>query len=394
MALSRGKSPAAVTAEQPGAGSTELIAFPATGPIGLLQSEPYRFDFFQAVRVLQAATIWAGNRADIALGDEPVRLAAHQSLAFPPSDVCEFIPPQAPQQVPKLVVAVFGLTGPAGALPIWYTDYVLTRLRQKDGTLRDFLDIFNHRLLMLFYRAWEKYRFFICYERAEHGATTKRAEGPLVYRAFLTAERSKIDLFSDVLLHVSGLGTPALRYRATVGDDLTPRSGVADEALRFYAGLLAQQHRTASGLQALLHDYFGVPVEILQFYGQWLRLDAENQSQLSAARSPQLGRNMVIGERIRDLEGKIRIRLGPLTYEQYLTFMPGTPAHRSLSKLARLYVGMQFDVDVQLVLRAAEVPATQLASGTDFGPRLGWNTWSLTAPAVHDTGDGVFPLSA
>ena len=128
-------------------------------------------------------------------------------------------------------------------LPHGYTELVVERLRQKDTALRDFLDLFHHRIISLFYQAWEKYRFMIAYERGER------------------------DRFSHHLLDLVGLGTPGLQ----------DRQDIADDSLIYYSGLLSLNTRSAAALEQILTDYFEVPVEVEQFVGAWYPLDAENQ---------------------------------------------------------------------------------------------------------------------
>jgi type VI secretion system protein ImpH len=358
-----------------------------------LREEPYRFGFFQAVRVL--ARMFPHRRPvgrDEPPGKEIVRFRAHLSTSFPPSEIFDLVVHDDDKRPPDLTVAFMGLTGPMGALPRFYTDLLLERARLKDHTLREFLDLFNHRLISLFYRAWEKNRFWTGFERAELAGQDKRAADPRQHRSFVLEERPKIDLFSQCLLDLAGLGIPTLRYRSTVEHELTRRTEIEDETLRFYSGLLAQQHRSAIALEGLLSDYFGLHVTILQFSGQWLYLEPENQSCLTEGGNIQMGVNLVVGERFWDMQGKFRIRLGPLTYRQFLDFLPLGTAFRPLAHLARLYAGKQFDVDVQVVLLAAEVPWCRLGDTVEAGARLGWNTWIRNHEMTHDATDPVFTV--
>src|ERR1700730_10249044 len=208
---------------------------PALGDLEIesrLREQACTFEFFQAMRLLEKLLpdrLPVGGFGPPA--KEVARLAAHPSLTFPASEIQSL--PWEEGQAPFLRVNFMGLTGIQGPLPQWYTATVLEQLRSGDATLRDFLDIFNHRSLSLFYRAWQKYRFGVAYERGDR------------------------DNFFLNLLALIGLGTPGL----------PGQQSVIDEALIFYAGLLAPHQRSAAALEQLLSDYFDVPVEIEQLVG-------------------------------------------------------------------------------------------------------------------------------
>jgi type VI secretion system protein ImpH len=347
----------------------------------LLFEEGYGFDFFQAVRVL--GRLLPDRRPVGGAGpprSEVVRFRAHLSLSFPPSAIYEVERP--PEGAPRMTVTFMGLTGPSGVLPRHYTELLLRLQREAKGpertALRDWLDQFNHRLISLFYRAWEKYRFYIPYERGEY-------------------ERADPDAFTQALLSLVGLGTPPLRNRLRVaerrgggGERVLAR--VDDLALLHYGGFLAHRPRNAASLEALVADYFGEGAQVRQFQGQWLHLDAANRSRLGSANSG-LGVDVVTGERVWDVQGKFRVRLGPLGYERFSEFLPDrapVPRRKAfflLVHLVRLYAGPEFDFDVQLVLKAEDVPACRLGEG---GSRLGWDTWVRTAPFPRDADDAVF----
>jgi len=362
---------------------------PALGE--LLCNEPYRFGFFQAVRLLERLY---PERQPVGFDAPPMREAtrfhAHLSMSFPASEIYDLAIDPTGRRPADMVVTFIGLTGPMAALPRYYTETLLERVRQKDYTLRDFLDLFNHRLISLFFRAWDKYHFWTGFERAELLGRRRRDVDPRQYRSFVLESRPQHDRVSQVLLDLGGVGTPSLRYKTTRLDQLEARTAIADETLRFYSGLLAQQHRSAIGLQGLLSDYFNLVVQVIQFCGQWLYLERENQTCLTEGGNTQLGVSAVVGERFWDRQGKFRIRLGPLTYRQFLDFLPLGTAFRPLAHLARLYAGREFDMDVQVVLLAAEVPWCQLSDSAETGARLGWNTWIRNREMPHDATDAVF----
>lgn len=357
-----------------------------------LFAEPYRFDFFQAVRLLESISPTrrpVGREGSPA--SEVVRFRALQSLTFPPSSVVALSQPASADQLPVMVVTFLGITGPSGVLPRHYTELLLRLERESSAperfALRDWLDLFNHRLISLFARASEKYRFYIAYERGE-------------------AAKAQPDTFTTALESIIGHATPAIKNRLRVST--WKATGAAQQehvlariehlALLRFAGLLAQRPRCAANLQALLVDYFGVPVTVEQFQGRWLQLDRENQSRLGTRQgNSQLGCDAVLGSSVWDVQGKIRLRIGPLSYAQFLEFLPDRSQQSQrkalflLSHLVRLFTGQEIDFDVQLVLRHDEVPTCRLAGGATEGPRLGWNTWLTSQQLAKDVADAVFP---
>lgn len=379
-----------------------------------LRTEAYRFDFFQAVRLLermaaeQTEQDASRQRRPVGLDHAPrrevVRFRAFPSHSFPAGSIGMIRAPdprpadQPGSLPPEMIVAFMGLTGPGGVLPQHYTTLLIERVREKDFALRDFLDVFNHRIISLFYRAWEKYRFAISYERSEldegrgmrgQGRDLTPGRSPLVPRAsFLSpGHPPKEDLFTRCLYCLLGLGTGGLRRRM----------GFDDEAFLYYAGYFAHRPRAAVSLELMLGDYFEMPVKLRQFQGQWLYLSRDDQSSLPCPRWPQglntrLGASVVIGERVWDVGGKFRVRLGPLGYRDFCRFVPSGDALGPLCQMVRCYVGPQFDFDVQPVLKAAEVPWCRLGGDQADPSRLGWNTWIRSGHLDHDVSDAVFSL--
>jgi type VI secretion system protein ImpH len=270
---------------------------------------------------------------------------------------------------PEMTVTFMGLIGPSGVLPQHYTKMVIQRTRDKDFGLRDFLDLFNHRALSLFYRAWEKERFALGYERTQ-------AEGV-----------GEEDLFTRCLYCLIGHGTAGLRGRMHFDD----------EALLFFAGNFSHHPRSALALERMLCDYFDLAFHVKQFQGQWLRISDEDRSLLPSVRRPQgqnarLGRGFVVGERVWDVQCRFRLRVGTVGYAQFLRLMPSGDMLRSLCELTRLYVGPELDFDVQPMLRGEEAPWSQLGGDGAEAPRLGWNTWIRCQPFQRNVEDAVFSL--
>jgi type VI secretion system protein ImpH len=342
-------------------GTTPPLEAPALEDI--LFDEGYRFDFFQAVRVLER--LYPDRQPvgrDANPSREAVRFRSHLSLNFPPSAIHEVARAEDGGGPPQMTVAFMGLAGPLGVLPRHYTELLLERMRHKDETLRDFLDLFNHRLIALFYRAWEKYRFPIAYERAVHKGEAD-------------------DRFTRHLFDLIGLGTKGLRRRLDL----------EDEPLLFYVGLLAQHPRSASALEGLLTDYFEVPVAVTQFNGQWLFLSEASRSRLGIGEENNaLGVSAVAGRHVWDQQAKFRLRLGPLTFAEFCQFLPSGDGFRPLVAMTRFSAGDECDFDVQLVLKAAEVPWCCLGDNGEHTVRLGWSTWLKSQEFTGDADDAIF----
>jgi type VI secretion system protein ImpH len=179
---------------------------------------------------------------------------------------------------------------------------------------------------------------------------------------------------------------------------LRGRLEVEDETFLFYAGLLAQQPRSGEAVRGIVSDYFGVPTAIAQFVGQWLPLAQENRSRLGRVGMPGeddrgahnvLGRTAVLGRRFWDQQAGFRLRLGPLGFDTFSELLPSGGQFRVLSQLVRFAAGQAFDFQVQLVLRAAEVPPCRLGDRGPRAPRLGWSTWLRRPPGARDAEDTV-----
>jgi type VI secretion system protein ImpH len=317
-----------------------------------LFDEPYRFEFFQAVRLF--ASIYRDKKrvgSEALPAEEIVRFRSRVSLDFPSSEVHQIRTVEDPQtgdERREMLVNFMGMIGPSGVLPTHYTELVIERIRQKDTAMWAFLDIFTHRAVSLFYRAWEKYRFPVGYERGE-------------------------DEFTGYLFDIIGLGTEGLRGRMSL----------PDESLLPYAGLISQKPHSSNSLENILSDYFGVKAKIEQFFGQWLELGKNDLSKLGDQNS-ELGVTTVIGSRVWDQQSKFRIKVGPIAFKQYTAFLPNGSAFNAFRSIVNFIVGTELDFDVQLVLKKEEVPSAILTTRAMRKPMLGWTTFLKTQPFKKD----------
>ena len=345
-----------------------------------------QFDFFQAVRLLHALRDDSAPTPHRGTASCIVRFRTHAaSSAFPASailDIARTTDPEAPAEV---TVNFMGLTGPSGILPRHYTDLMHRVEREARGeqrnVLRDWFDLFNHRLISLFFRAWEKYRYFL--RRNPNASNDRAAEA-----TFPMALRSLFGL---------GMRLPA-RTRATERGAREERHAQLDDVrLLYYSGLLSQRPRSAVNLQALVSDFFGVPVVVEQFVGSWLTLDPPAQTRLGIKQGNcRLGIDAVVGDRTWNRQNKLRVKIGPLGASRFKQFVPDHGDHGGASeiflaaRLIRLYLGPDLEFDIQLLVDGRDVPVRELAAQSAEGMRLGWTSWLGDVQGRGTLGDTVF----
>lgn len=348
------------------------------GVVERLLDEPYRFEFFQAVRMLET---WVSQQ------DEPVSderrdpgIAFRNSLAltFPPSELERAVSydeagdalagmdavrtalAQNTLERVELTPAFFGLLGGQGALPLHYTEQLIARAQlQRDHAAREFFDVFSSRATSLFYGAWKKYRL------------------PFHY------ELDRDERYLPLLLSLAG--TPDAQTRAQLQEG---PGAVIDEAIAGYA--VAARHRPMSSayLQRVLSDYFRVRVRVDQFSGKWYAVPQERLTvvgQLNAT----LGATALAGERVWQRDMRVRIVVGPLRKRDYEAFLPDESYAIALERMLALLAGITIEYEVSLVLARDEVGMSQLGKGA----RLGYDAFLCTRPAERDRDDARYELN-
>ncbi|QTA85803.1 type VI secretion system baseplate subunit TssG [Desulfonema magnum] len=312
----------------------------------LLFDKGYRFDFYQAARLLEAmySEVSPGYpKKPLGEGAEPgkesVRFKSKVGFDFPASEIDEII--RANGKPAQMTVNFMGLAGGLGPLPAPYTELILERAWRKDTALRDFLDIFNHRLISLMYRVRKIYRIGFDFKAPEQSH------------------------FSRYFFSLMGMGMKSLRGRM----------GLPDRALLFYTELLNQQPRSMTGLESVLSDYFKVMVRGNQLCGRWIHIEEDEITRLGASgQNRTLGQDAVLGSRVWDQQGKFELMIGPLTYEQFLDFLPTGSAYVPLCEFTRFYIGTdELDYDFLLILKKDE--KVEAGLGKADGPRLSWTSW-------------------
>ncbi|WP_256750106.1 type VI secretion system baseplate subunit TssG [Mesorhizobium sp. Mes31] len=312
------------------------------------------FDFFELLRRLERRGGLFGHSGSPQR--EPARLGQHVRLSFSARDVVEFR--EAKDKAPaRVTVTNLGLMGPEGPLPLHLTRWVLDRLSQRwftgadaqqtsDTTFLDFVNILQHRLIALYYRAWAD---------AHPAVQVERAVGGRV-RAMLEA--------------MAGIGLPGTRNA-----DL-------DTVKLRQAASLANQVDGPERLTLFLAEAFKVPVQIKEFIAAWMTIPSGLQTRLAKAYAG-LGRGATIGPRVFNRQSRIELRVGPLGYEDFKAFLPGGPRLKLFKQAVRDMVGESLDVDLRIVLARDAVPPPRIGA-----VQLGRTAW-LARPAERGDADDM-----
>ena len=351
------------------ASASELV-HPTTPPAALprraapapfvpaLAAAPHAFEFYQVMRLLEAmhsARPRFGH--SVRPAEDLIRLAQEPSVTHTPASLAGYEPGED-DRPDRLLVHFFGLFGTDGPLPLHLTEYARDRQRnQHDPTFARFIDLFHHRALSLFYRAWADVRPTVSFDRPAQ------------------------DRFATYVASLIGLGAASLR----------DRDAMPDLTKLHFAGHLAPQTRHAEGLGKIMSAFFDMPVHVETFVGAWLSLPPADVTRLGAgAATAGLGRSALLGGRIWTRQDKFRIVFGPLTLAQYQRLLPGGLSFHRLIPIVRNYVGDVLAWDVNLLLKHDEVPPVRLGQSG----RLGWTTWLMPRRAEHDAADLFLDASA
>src|SRR5271169_5193753 len=328
--------------------------------IKLLADEPYRFDSRQAIRVLEMIApgrVPVGLRSDPS--DEAVAFRSSLSSAFPASDIDRIeMPPQpnggwANGGRPVVTVNFLGLGGAFGPLPVGLSELVARRARSGDTASRDFLDIFNHRLVSLMMRCWRLFRLALQDTSPEETS------------------------FAFYLFALLGLATEGTR--TTLGRHSRNRLDGLDRSLLGLTGLLNQRPLSLHALERTLALHFGLPVRAIPLRGVWLELEPEDRTAIgTSGRNQVLGGGAVLGGRVWDQAGGILIALGPMAFREALTFLPNGTAFAEMRTLADFLLGGAFAVSLRLTINPQDMPVSRLEHRGSM--RLGWAAWLTSRP--------------
>ena len=303
---------------------------PDAGVVARLLADPSGTRFFQAVRLLSAWLIQQGMSQEQVFED-CLRLHGSASLSFAPGEIEQLWLEQEADGHTQVHVraAMLGFLGVHGSLPLHYTETLARHERQTgDDGPRAWLDTLSQRALALFYQAWARYRIE-CQMDADGGD------------------------FLPLQLALAG-AWPAEVAKLT--------DGLPAHVLAHYAALLRHRPVTADVMQAVLAEYFGVPVRLQRFGGAWFRRAPQERTLLATAHA-RLGHGAMLGERCRRADLRVRLMLGPLARRVYEDFLPGRPGALALRQMLALFGLPGVGFEIRLVLRREDVRTCALGMG-------------------------------
>lgn len=322
--------------------------------------EGYRFDFFQAVRLLERLYPDRASAAEDSRADrEAVRFSASVGFDFPPGEIAGIMAPESEGDPAKMIVHFIGLAGNQGPLPAPYTELILKRQARQDKSLKAFLDLFNHRIISLMYRIRKIFRIGFDLRAPDENA------------------------FSRYLFSLFGMGT---RH-------LAGKMALADRALLFHAGLLAQRPPSLSALTTIIADLFKVEASVVPMQGRWCPVAQDQITRIGFSGANQiLGESALLGTRVWDQQASFTIQIRAKDLQAFNDLLPAGNAFAPLCHLIRFYVGPALDFSLRLELAADRVPQTRLTShGLPGAPRLGWTSWLKSSSGART--EGVVILS-
>jgi type VI secretion system protein ImpH len=335
------------------AGEERPAADPVDDIAAKIAAQARRYNFFGAVALLERLSPGAPRVGGLGpVIEEAIRFRHDPTMTFSPSDVSAIDVVEKPvdptndlspnRVVYEIMTTFLGLTGAATPLPLYFAEEVASEDPDQPSQ-RQFLDIFHHRILSLFYRMRARYAF-----------TSE----------FLT---DGTDAWSRRVLAIAGVDA----YEGQ-RNSLLPTWRL----LRL-APLLTTRARTARNLQLALQDIFGDTldgggVDVEQFVGRWVDIEERQRMRLGVVNTV-LGKDTTLGVKIFDRGGKIRVVLGPLNEKTFRRFTPDGDQLPLVREVVGLFCRDELECDVEIVLGGDAAPRFKISSKD--GSRLGSDTW-------------------
>lgn len=303
-----------------------------------LKDDVCGFNFFKAVHLLEGYSQGRQLGKRLSPRNDPVHFRVKPGFTFPASDILALQNGHA-ASIPEMTVNFMGLIGPKGILPDWYNAYAQELIHNKDYVFTDFLDLFHHRLISLFYLAWKKYRLVENYLPDTN------------------------DPISNSIAGFVGIGGREQKADPDF-DRMTKRR------LIYFSGMASRTVPTASAIEAIVSNATGVPVRIKQFVERMIPIHEQDRSRLGQANST-LKKDALCGGRIRDVSSFFVVELGPMLWRKYLAFQPRSRNLLLVRKLITFIVGLEYEFQIRLIIKGSDIPGLPLGGDETGAPVLG-----------------------
>lgn len=314
-----------------------------------------QYSFFQAVQLLNDYNHLVTNKEGKEdLKDVLIQFSVNPQLSYNKSDIESVsLEETNKKQIATISINFLGLYGATSPLPAFYSEGIIQNKENADAT-RDFMDLFNHRMISLVYKCWEKYRYYQLYKAELYNINSGNIK---------TSHKKNTDRFTNWMFALCGLNKVEQRNDPDVDwQSLLP-----------FIGMLGMRCHSASVVESILRFYFKFEhFFICSNVKRFVEIEEDQQNRLGN-QCATLNNDLVLGTEVEDRSGKFRIIISNLSYERFTKFLPDGEHYRALIKIVNHILRDQLDYDIKLQLIKQEVPTLSLSHHNE--EKLGWSTW-------------------
>lgn len=255
---------------------------------------------------------------------EAVRLGQKPYLHFPSTSIASITGGKGVNQDSVLILVYFlGMLGTNGPMPLDVTSYIYQRaIHEYDASSSRFLDIINHRIISLYYRAFAQNEIAISFDRKDD---------PI--RELIKSLTGQITRKNSVL--------PAYTI-----ESLSP--------------FLSCRARSKDGLVCMLQNFFNLPIKVNDFKEKVQTIPKDLRLKLSDSNNAILGVSTQLGAHYYSRTKSISIEIGPMSFTDSFEFMPKRKMFLQLCELVNLYIKKILEIDLVIKIKANTIEKTKL----------------------------------
>ncbi len=244
--------------------------------------------------------------------------------------------------------SLMGLVGHHGVLPTYYQTRLIEAAHEKKTALSEFIQMFQNRLVHLYYQAWQYARPILSYH--------------------FSGVSQKPCTLDHLLSTVAGIQSP---------------DSLPDIALLQYTGLLCRRPLARLSMESILRGYFSLPIRIAAFQLGQLVLSHNERTCIGLhGRHHQLGKSAFLGATVFTRQSLCTVFIGPLNEKQFTNLLPNTPMFGAVKRVIQYLIPTTVQACVHCILHYATVPWWQLDTQHYF--QLGFNIWCRSQPFSED----------